>query len=328
MIEMSNRLYSKLIMLIANLIFSCGAHSWGQTVYSDLDHSFSKSINLRENNKYKNIENSDNPISKLMIGINYMNGWTVHPDINAACNWYAKAASREIPLAQHYYAICVSKNLISSDVSSSSIFKKSIEGGHLLSSCYLADIILAENENENKQSAIEYISQCEYLAQLGSPIASFRMYKILSKEGSDKVLTEKALNFLIGAAQDEIPEAKFILGKFLITISKNKDEFLLGLKFLEDAASLGFTPAFDVIAESYLFFLNEKNYGYSKRYLLEKSYLWSSSALTRSRELELKYRPHVVNFKKLIPSEVVEGLDKLRENYLSSVSVSLAPVFH
>ena len=56
--------------------------------------------------------------------------------------------------------------------------------------------------------------------------------------------------------------------------------------------------------------------------------MWSSSALTRSRELELKYRPHVVNFKKLIPSEVVEGLDKLRENYLSSVSVSLAPVFH
>ncbi len=326
MIEMRNRLYTKLIILLPAVIFSWCAHSWGQTVYSDLDHSSLKSINLIKNNKHKNFNNREDSIFQLMKGIDYTNGWTVQPDISAACDWYAKAASREIPLAQHYYAICVSKKLISSDVSSSSIFKKSIEGGHLLSSCYLADILLAETEN--KKLSIYYISQCEYLAQLGAPIASFRMYKLLAKKDGDKVVTEKALNFLLGAAQDEIPEAKLILGKFLIEISKNKEDFSLGLKLLEDAASLGFAPAFDVIAQSYLFFLNEKNYGYSKRSLLEKSYLWSSSALTRNRELELKYRPHVVNFKKLIPSEVVEGLDKLRENYLSSVSVSLAPVFH
>jgi hypothetical protein len=84
----------------------------------------------------------------------------------------------------------------------------------------------------------------------------------------------------------------------------------------------------DFTINALAFSLNEKNYGYSKRYLLEKSYLWSSSALTRNRELELKYGPHVENLKKLIPNEVVEGLDKLRENYLLSVSTSLAPVFH
>lgn len=326
MIEMRNRLYTKLIILLPAVIFSWCAHSWGQTVYSDLDHSSLKSINLIKNNKHKNFNNREDSIFQLMKGIDYTNGWTVQPDISAACDWYAKAASREIPLAQHYYAICVSKKLISSDVSSSSIFKKSIEGGHLLSSCYLADILLAETEN--KKLSIYYISQCEYLAQLGAPIASFRMYKLLAKKDGDKVVTEKALNFLLGAAQDEIPEAKLILGKFLIEISKNKEEFSLGLKLLEDAASLGFAPAFDVIAQIYLFFLNEKNYGYSKRYLLEKSYLWSSSALTRNRELELKYGPHVENLKKLIPNEVVEGLDKLRENYLLSVSTSLAPFFH
>lgn len=328
MVGISRKWHCILFAVLVGLHFFCATTSWGQNVYTDPNRSSPKPIEL---SKYKYSKESyfdtpSDPVSQLMIGVNYMNGWAVQPDITAACNWYAKAASREIPLAQHYFAICISKKIILNDLIPKKIFEKSMEGGHLLSSCFLAEILLVEDEN--KESLTEYISQCEYLAKLGSPIASFHMYKILSKEGGGKVLTEKALNFLVGAAQDEIPEAKFILGRFLISISKDKYDFSLGLKFLEDAASLGFTPAFDVIAESYISFLNERKYEYSKRYLLEKSYLWSSSALTRSRELELKYRPHVEHFRKLIPSEVVDGLDKLRENYLSSVGTSLAPLFH
>lgn len=326
---MSNKWRQILGLVFIELIFFCTTPALGQTVYANLDHFPSKPMDLRKNDKYQNhsnyFENHDNPISQLMMGMDYSNGWTVSPDINVACNWYAKAASREIPLAQHYYAICISKKLISSNESSSEIFKKSIDGGHLLSSCYLADILLMDNEN--KKPLNEYISQCEYLAQLGSPMASFRMYKILYREDPDKTLTQKRIDFLIKAAQDEIPEAKFILGRLLVLNSKNKDEFSIGLKFLEDAASLGFVSSFDVIAELYLYFLREKNYGYSERYLLEKSYLWSSSALTMSRDLELKYAPHVRNFKKLIPEKVIEGLDALRENFLSGVDISFSALF-
>lgn len=222
-----------------------------------------------------------NPLAQFTLGLFHRNGWGRPADAAAACRWFEKSASRNIPAAQHYLGDCLVRGTHRTADTKAALawYRKAAAGGHLISLCSAADLYIHGN-GENKD-AKQGLGLCLQAAQAGSPPAMLKLANYYY-EGTDLPQDlAAARHWYQEAAERGSSEARYRLGVMLSEGQGGEPDTKSALFWLETAAAEGYTPAYLPTAILYANAEVDPATGAMRPEHLAKIYLWNGAAKMR-----------------------------------------------
>ncbi|KXI29608.1 tetratricopeptide repeat protein [Paraglaciecola hydrolytica] len=265
----------------------------------------------------------NNAVALINLALFNELGWGRQTDMLKACQWYAKAAELEAPLALDKLAHCFVKGIHQAmDFQrAEQLYEKAAELGFHLSLCHLGSLYLhGEGVEQNSQKGL---ALCTQAAEQGSipamlQIADFNL--ALNTQESNA----SALHWYSNAASYHSAHAQFNIGLMLLKGQGLKQDPLEAREWFEKAAAQGYQPAYFETAA--LYFAAPKN-PVTKLWLeqdLAKSYLWISAALQRSNNQQQQDQLHTMlaEVKKVMPETWEKDLNKKLEAHLMQFPVS------
>lgn len=225
-----------------------------------------------------------NPLAQFTLGLFHRNGWGRSTDEVAACRWFEKSASRNIPAAQHYLGDCLVRGTHRATDAKSALawYRKAAAGGHLISLCSAADLYIRGNGvgKDTKQG----LDLCQQAAQAGSPPAMLKLANHYREDVDVPQDLVAARYWYQQAAERGSNEARYRLGVMLSEGLGGEPEASAALFWMESAAAEGYAPAYLPTAILYANAEVDPANGALRPEHLAKIYLWNGAARIRASD--------------------------------------------
>lgn len=226
------------------------------------------------------------PLALFMIGMFHRNGWGRVADPVAGCGWFAKAARKNVPAAEHHWGDCLAQGIGRTvDIPAAlDMYERAASHGHLISWCTAADYYIA-GKGVAKDIA-KGISLCTHVAQAGSSPAILKLARYY-REGVDMPQDLAKARYWYGeAARRNDREAQYYFGLMLAQGEGGEPDPDAGLFWMESAAAAGFAPAYLPTAILYGNVPVQPETGMLAPEHLAKIYLWTMAAKARATDPE------------------------------------------
>lgn len=295
---------------------------FAQSHQSNLSEAYERLTNKEYDSAYKLFQQAvgkeNGGIASLMIGNFYLYGYGRDIDKDKACEWYRKSAEQGIPRGLDSAAKCILDKSTDSHSAQQAIdyYLAAAEMGHHISYCHLAELYY--EGNKVKQDVPKALLLCERSAQQGSPPAMLSLAKMhLANNQVDSL--KQAKHWFGMAAQYNVVEAHFHLGKIYKQEPVDEQSVMMALQWFESAASLGFQPAYLETAKIYFDAPRHPETGQWQEVALAKAYLWLSANLASEQapQQSQEARQMLSIVKKELPATWYPSLDKKVSEHLS-----------
>jgi len=310
------------LILVFNLL-SFDVYSSEQTDYAADLKKATQALNEQDyttayKEYYRVAEKVQNPLAQFNLALFYHFGWERPKDEIAACHWYAKAASGNIPAAQHFYADCLREGVAGTKAPTQAAiwYRRAADNGHIISLCSLAELYIAgTGVSKDTQQGL---ALCQQAANAGLRKAMLRMASFYLSDDPILRNSKNALYYLQQAAELRNVKALFMFGELHRDgIEGLSIDHQIARQWFELAAALGYIPAYYQVGV--LYFNGDKaltTNALPAEYLA-KAYLWLSAATQRSKNknelLETKLLLNKISA--FIPKTWTDDLDeKLNEH--------------
>jgi TPR repeat protein len=215
------------------------------------------------------------PLAAFSLGYLYKTGQGVHQDRATACDWFEKAARREVPSGANEYAICLRDGLNGEPDANGAVeeFIAAGEAGQTSAFCAAGRILIAsDNTPGNSQTGLEL---CRRSAQAGHADDQLWLGQLLSDPDSPLHDPEEAGFWLETAAEGNNAEAQYLVGM----LHRSGDDLAAAQHWLEKAASQGYQAAYQPTGEAYYADIRDPDTGEPDGTRVAKAYMWLTASL-------------------------------------------------
>jgi TPR repeat protein len=228
-----------------------------------------------------------NPLAQFTLGLFHQNGWGRKVDADAACAWFAKAALRRIPAAQHLHGDCLMRapdaaSMPGNAEAALASYLDAAKGSHYISLCSAAELLI--HGRGVPRDVPRGLALCTQGAQSNAPPAMLRLALFLSDDAAVPPDLPQARGWFERAAKAGLADARFRLA---IMQSQgdggevDRDAALLGM---ESLAAEGYVAAYLPSAVLYANQPPQADTGALGADHLAKAYLWASAAKASLRD--------------------------------------------
>jgi TPR repeat protein len=227
---------------------------------------------------------ASNPLAQFTLGLFHQNGWGRPVDTDAACAWFAKAALRRIPSAQHLHGDCLMRTPDAPGNAEAALasYLDAAKGSHYISLCSAAELLI--HGRGVPRDVPRGLALCTQGAQSNAPPAMLRLALFLSDDAAVPPDLPQARGWFERAAKAGLTDARFRLA---IMQSQgdggevDRDAALLGM---ESLAAEGHVAAYLPTAVLYANQPPQADTGALGAADLAKAYLWASAAKASLRD--------------------------------------------
>lgn len=267
-------------------------------------------------------KNENDGVAQWLLGDMHFYGNGYNEDKKTACQWYAKAAKNEIPVALDRLGSCYLKGYHQKRDIGKAIdsFELATQLGHHISLCNIADIYY--QGIETKVDVNKAIALCEKSAMQSSSPAMVRVGKMyLNAQRDDGI--KLATHWFLTAANFENPEAYYFLGKINRDGIGTKVDIDSALYWFEKSATLGFSPAYIETAKIYANAPKDPDSGKWQEAALAKAYVWGQAAKLSATVLDEQHEISKLMYEvdKEMPVAWRQSLDQKVTEHLSKFSL-------
>lgn len=263
-----------------------------------------------------------NPVAAFMLGRFRQEGWGRPRDPVAACTWFERAARRQVPAAEHFWADCLAQGIGRPAQPAQAIvwYGKAAGHGHLISSCSAGELYL-RGEGVPKDAA-RGLALCMQAAQSNSPPAMLALARYFDEGRHVPQDLPAARNWYLQAAQGGVVQAQYRLGAMLSAGEGGPVDADTGLYWLETAASQGMAEAYLPTAMLYANAVPQEKTGALAPEHLAKVYLWVSAARARCTDASQQAQAQALEKQvlKVMPASWRASLDKQVAEHLAGVA--------
>jgi len=226
-----------------------------------------------------------NPLAQFSLGLFHQFGWGRSTDPATACRWFSKAATGNIPAAQHFFAECLRHGIhVTADPQAAAHwYEAAIQNGYLAALCPLAELHIA-GSGVPKNPA-QGLALCQQAAEKGLTSAQVRLGRFYLEEESVRDY-RKALQWFDIAARGNAAEGQHYFARMYqegLAVEKNP---ILARNWFEAAAGKGYLPAYLPTATLYAKAPLAPDTDRLSETDLAKAYLWASAASKRLQGAE------------------------------------------
>jgi len=222
-----------------------------------------------------------NPLAQFTLGLFYRQGWGRPADPARACDWFEKAARKNIPASQQFFGDCLAGGVgrAPDAKAAEDWYRKAAANGIAYALCSAGEMYI-----EGKvvaKDARRGLELCAQAAQAESPPAMLRLADHY-REGTDVPRDlAAARHWYRLAAERHVREAQYRLGIMLRDGLGGDADPASALFWLETAAGAGYAPAYLPTALLYASAEADPATGMLRPGHLAKVYLWNSAAKAR-----------------------------------------------
>jgi TPR repeat protein len=225
-----------------------------------------------------------NPLAQFMLGLFHQNGWGRPADADAACAWFAKAAPRGIPAAQHLHADCLMRapDAPGNAAAALASYLDAANNSHYISWCAAAELLI--RGRGVPRDVPRGLALCTQAAQANSPPAMLRLGQFLGGDAGVAPDLAQARAWFQRAALAGVTEARFRLAIMQSQGDGGEVDRTAALTGMETLAAEGYAPAYLPTAVMYAHLPPEPDTGALSAEHLAKVYLWASAAKASLRD--------------------------------------------
>jgi TPR repeat protein len=225
-----------------------------------------------------------NPLAQFALGLFHQNGWGRPVNADAACSWFAKAALRRIPAAQHLHGDCLMRAPQSPGHAEAALasYLDAAKGSHYISLCSAAELLI--RGQGVPRDVPRGLALCTQAAQSNSPPAMLRMGQFLNGDADVPSDLPMARAWFKLAAGSGLSEARYRLAIMQSQGDGGEVERDAALAGMESLAAEGHVPAYLPTAVLYAHLPVQAKTGALGAEHLAKVYLWASAARASLRD--------------------------------------------
>jgi TPR repeat protein len=268
-----------------------------------------------------------NPLAQFTLGLFHQNGWGRPVDHDVACAWFAKAALRRIPSAQHLHGDCLMRTPDAPGNAEAALasYLDAAKGSHYISLCSAAELLI--HGRGMPRDVPRGLALCTQGAQSNAPPAMLRLALFLSDDADVPPNLPLARGWFERAAKAGIADARFRLA---IMQSQgdggevDRDAALLGM---ESLAAEGYVPAYLPTAVMYANQPAQADTGALSAEHLAKAYLWACAAKASLRD-PARLAPTeqlLASVLAIMPPEWRPELDRKVDAHLAKFAATTSP---
>jgi len=274
--------------------------------------------------QYLKFAQQGNSLAQFTTAMYHQLGWGNSAiDPIKACHWHEKAAEGAIPASSHFYAECLEKGIgrPSSPTEAAQWYEKAANLGHLMSLCSLADLYMTgTGVTKNPTKGLQL---CQQAAEKGAVPARLKIaLYYLNGDLSIRDLS-RAYQWLEMAAVQSA-HANYLLGTMHDKKNGTPAEKTKALYWYENAASLGYVPAYLATAKLYFQSFPELKEQQPTADNLAKAYMWLSaskqSSFSTAESEQVNTMLNHVN--SIMPKTWLTNLDQQVKAHFKSYPVS------
>lgn len=230
--------------------------------------------------RYEAASREGNGLADFNLGLFHRMGWGRVPDAAGACKWFGRAATANLPAAQHFYGDCLRDGTdgVSQPAEAAQWYRRAIDQGYAAALCPLGELLF--DGRGVVQSQPKGLALCRQAAESGDLAAQRHLAALLLRAAPPDHAA--AIDWLTRAAQRDDPAAQLELGTLLAADKDASPETLnTAAWWLEHAASSGYLPAYLPLARLYFGEGRAADGSLPSAERLAKAYLWLSSLQRR-----------------------------------------------
>lgn len=227
---------------------------------------------------------ASNPLAQFMLGLFHQNGWGRPVNAAAACPWFAKAALRSIPAAQHLHGDCLMRapDAPGNAAAALASYLDAAKNSHYISLCSAAELLI--RGKGVPRDVARGLALCTQAAQSNSPPAMLRMGQFLGGDADVPPDLPQARAWFRQAALAGVTEARYRLAVMQSQGDGGEVDRITALEGMESLAAEGYVPAYLPTAVLYAHLPPQPDTGALSAEQLAKVYLWVSAAKASLRD--------------------------------------------
>lgn len=223
-----------------------------------------------------------NPLAQFTLGLFEREGWGRPPNPVAACNWFEKAAHKNIPAAEQFLGDCLAQGIgrEADGKAAQKWYEKAAASGIAYALCSAGELYISGKVIE--KDVRRGLELCTAAAQAESPPAMLRLADYY-REGKDVPQDLAAARYWYQqAAERHNHEAQFRLGLMLSEGQGGDANVPQALFWLERAAMEGYAPAYLPVAILYANAEPDPQTGALSAENLAKVYMWNAASKAKT----------------------------------------------
>jgi TPR repeat protein len=271
-----------------------------------------------------------NPLAQFTLGLFHQNGWGRPVNADTACAWFAKAALRRIPAAQHLHGDCLMRapdaaTRPGNAEAALASYLDAAKGSHYISLCSAAELLI--HGRGVPRDVPRGLALCTQGAQSNAPPAMLRLALFLSDDADVPPDLAQARGWFERAAKAGVTEARFRLAIMQSQGDGGEADRDAALTGMESLAAEGYMPAYLPTAVLYANLPPQADTGALSAVHLAKVYLWASAAKACLRDATrlASTEQLLASVLAIMPPEWRPELDRKVDAHLAKFAATTSP---
>jgi TPR repeat protein len=268
-----------------------------------------------------------NPLAQFTLGLFHQNGWGRPVNADLACAWFAKAAPRRIPAAQHLHGDCLMRDAARPGNAEAALasYLDAAKGSHYISLCSAAELLI--HGRGVPRDVPRGLALCTQGAQSNAPPAMLRLALFLSDDAGVPPDLAQARGWFERAAKAGLTEARFRLAIMQSQGDGGEADRDAALTGMETLAAEGYVAAYLPTAVLYAHLPPQPDTGALSAEQLAKVYLWASAAKASLRDAArlASTEQLLASVLAIMPPEWRPELDRKVDAHLAKFAATTSP---